>query len=153
MQSTFLTIASILQKQLGATHSVNASVDNAGEKIQSILGNTTLDCFIDNTGQPEIIQLGYNLAHTSGKVILVGVPRPDRNISVHSLALHFGKTLTGSHGGEADPDIDINRYKRLVDANIIRLAPLVTAIKLNEINRAISELKDGTAEGRILIEF
>lgn len=143
-----------LARQLGATHCVNASVDNAGEKIQSILGETQLDCFIDNTGQPEIIQLGYNLVHTSGKVILVGVPRPDRNISVHSLALHFGKTLTGSHGGEADPNIDINRYKRLVDANIIRLAPLVTAvIKLNDINCAISELKDGTAKGRILIEF
>ena len=38
-----------------------------------------------------------------GRVTLVGVPRKGNNISIYSLPLHFGKVLSGSHGGDAIP--------------------------------------------------
>ena len=36
------------------------------------------------------------------------------NISIYSLPLHFNKVLTGSHGGDAIPDLEIPRYIRLM---------------------------------------
>ena len=53
------------------------------------------------------------LLSPDGKTILVGVP--NEKISIYSLPLHFKKILTGSHGGDSIPDIEIPRYIRLIN--------------------------------------
>ena len=84
---------------MGATHIINANKKNVKEEIMKILNGYSLDLFIDNTGISKIIELGYEITSSNGRVILVGVPRLDDNIKIYSLQLHFGKKLTGSHGG------------------------------------------------------
>ena len=39
--------------------------------------------------------------------VLVGVPRQGNDITIHSLPIHFGKSLIGSFGGDAMPQDDI----------------------------------------------
>ena len=89
-----------------------------------------------------------------GKLILVGVPRKGNNINIFSLPLHFGKTITGSHGGEINPTIDIPRYLSLFDQNIAQYKKLITErFPLDQINDAIEYMKAGKTAGRILIEM
>ena len=38
------------------------------------MNGNSLDVFIDNTGLPEIIEMGYEMISSEGRVILVGVP-------------------------------------------------------------------------------
>ena len=143
-----------LAKEMGATHIVNGKKENAKERIQDILDGQPLDVFIDNTGIPDIIQLGYEITQTKGRVILVGVPRKGSNISIYSLPTHFGKELTGSHGGEAVPQEDIPKYQRLYDSGKLSLKPLLTnRFNLEEINTAIDGMKNGNISGRCLICF
>lgn len=143
-----------LAKQMGATHLVNASTQDAEQAIRSLIGARGLDCFIDNTGNPSIIELGYGLTHAQGRVTLVGVPKKGNNISIHSLALHFGKQLSGSQGGEAVPHLDIPRYMQLFQAGRIKLKELITEqFELNDINAAIERMRSGAASGRCLIRF
>src|SRR3990167_11474041 len=50
-----------LAEQMGATHLINSSKRDAFAIIKAILGEHGLDVFIDNTGQPAIIEHGYQL--------------------------------------------------------------------------------------------
>lgn len=141
-----------LAKQIGATHVINSSKTDAGAAILEIVGRAGVDAFIDNTGQPAIIEMGYQISKPQGRVTLVGVPRKGRNISIYSLPLHFGKGLIGSHGGEAIPQSDIPRYHQLYRIGRLALRELLTdAYSLDQVNDAIADMRSGKMCGRCLI--
>ena len=143
-----------LAKKLGATFILNSSECNVKEKIISILAEQPLDIFIDNTGIPSIIELGYELTKKQGRVVLVGVPKEGSSIKIHSLPLHFGKDLIGSHGGESIPHNDIPRYMRLLSKNKIKLDQLISKkFSLENINLAIKAMREGSLAGRVMIEL
>jgi Zn-dependent alcohol dehydrogenase len=108
---------------------------------------------VDTTGRARVIELAYELTHADGKTILVGVPRKGDNISIYSLPLHFKKVLTGSHGGSAEPHVDIPRYVRLMRAGKMTLDGLVThEFPLDRVNEAIATVRRGEA-GRVLLKM
>ena len=87
-------------------------------------------------------------------MILVGVPRRGSNINLYSLPLHFGKVLTGSHGGETQPHHDIPRYLNLYQQGYFKLDQIVSAhYPLKEINQAIDSMRRGETAGRVMIRF
>ena len=47
-------------KKVGATHLINSSSEDPGKRIREILQKRELDVFIDNTGIPKFIELGYS---------------------------------------------------------------------------------------------
>ena len=84
----------------------------------------------------------------------MGVPKNDDNISIYSLPLHFGKIITGSHGGESDPSVDIPRFIRLHEAGKLQLDDLITdRFTLDEINKAILKMRKGEISGRCLVDM
>lgn len=140
-----------LAKAMGATHLISAKTTDARQAIRDICPGG-VDVFIDNTGQPPIIEMGYDLAKPQGRVTLVGVPKKGNNISIYSLPLHFGRQISGSHGGEAIPQEDIPRYHELYRSGRLRLKELLTnRYPLTEINEAIAAMRSGGASGRCLI--
>lgn len=142
-----------LAKQMGATHLINSKNENARAIIERICSKG-VDVFVDNTGNPNIIEMGYELVKSQGRVTLVGVPRKGSNINIYSLPLHFGKGLSGSHGGEAIPEKDINRYLALYQNNRIKLREIITEVTdIDRINDAIGRMASGEASGRILVRF
>ncbi len=143
-----------LARSLGATHCISAPASEAAAEIKTILGNHVLDVFIDNTGVPAVIEMGYEITGPQGRVILVGVPKKGDNISIHTLPLHFGKVLKGSHGGSAAPETDIPRYLRLFNEGRLQLKELVTdEFGLSGINEAIRRMREGGIRGRCLINM
>tara|TARA_Y100001968_G_scaffold190856_1_gene174886 strand:- start:3463 stop:4515 length:1053 start_codon:yes stop_codon:yes gene_type:complete len=142
-----------LAKKIGATHVINSSSQNVDQEIKTILDQRKLDVFIDNTGIPDVIELGYRLTHSEGKVILVGVPRKENDIRIHSLPLHFGKIIQGSHGGECQPEKDIARYLNIFNNGLGDIQSLITSrFSLSDINEAIDCMRSGKTSGRVLIE-
>ena len=143
-----------LAKIIGATHTINASNQDPKRIINEILGENKLNVFVDNTGIPSIIEMGYEITDIQGRVVLVGVPRIGNNINLFSLPLHFGKTILGSHGGEIKPELDILRYLTLIEQKKIDLELLISKFcKLQDINIAITELTEGKIPGRVMISF
>lgn len=143
-----------LAREMGATHLVNSKSVEARKAILDIAGSDGVDVFIDNTGQPMIIELGYQLTKPQGRVTLVGVPKKGNNVNIYSLPLHFGKALSGSHGGETVPQEDIPKYHQLYRAGRIKLRELITNLyELGEINTAIAKMRDGSLAGRCLIRI
>jgi S-(hydroxymethyl)glutathione dehydrogenase/alcohol dehydrogenase len=143
-----------MAKRLGATHTINARQENPRSVISGLLGDAGADVVVDNTGQVEIIETAYELAGPQGRVICVGVPTKGRKTSVYTLPLHFGKVLTGSHGGDTDPTTDIPRYSRLYRAGKLALKELITdRFPLTRINEAIEKMRSGEIAGRCLLEI
>ena len=143
-----------LSKTYGATTVINSTKQDAWEALNRIFAKQKPDIFIDNTGNADIISKGYELISAKGRVLLVGVPAKGQQASIYTLPLHFGKTIVGTHGGEATPQTDIPRYMNLFESRNIDLHPLISEIQgLDQINQMISNMRDGTSAGRCLIRL
>lgn len=147
-----------LARRVGATHTVNTVQCDARRKVAEILEeigqSQGIDVCIDNTGRSSVIALCYELAHSRGRVVCVGVPIQGDATSIYTLPLHFGKSIQGSHGGEAVPHEDIPRYLRLLRAGRLDIETLITGMyHLHEINTAIRDMRSGAVAGRCLIKF
>jgi S-(hydroxymethyl)glutathione dehydrogenase / alcohol dehydrogenase len=143
-----------LAADCGATHTINANREDAWTRLGSMFAAAGPDVFVDNTGDPSIIARGFEITAPRGRVVLVGVPPSGRATTLHTLPLHFGKTIIGTHGGEAVPHEDIPRYMRLLAKRRIDLRPLISEVGgIESINAMIERMRSGASAGRCLIEF
>ena len=143
-----------LARELGASHTINAALGAAESVIRELLGAEGADVVVDNTGNTGIIEACYRLTASKGRTILVGVPRKGNAAEIYTLPLHFGRAITGSHGGEAQPALDIVRYLRLVDEGKLLLGDLIThRYGLSDINIAIKDMQAGLVSGRCIVRM
>ncbi len=141
-----------LARRCGATHLINARTSNVSEELRKILGGFGADVVVDNTGNPQVIAQAYEWTKPQGRTILVGVPRAGELTSLYTLPLHFGKVLTGSHGGSAAPAQDIPRYLNLLIRGKYALDHLITErCKLADINSTIARMRSGQVVGRAIV--
>ena len=133
----------------GATHCVNAKTGNPEAEIRDIVGAKGPDKVVETTGVKSVIEMAYDLTHPDGTCVLVGVP--NEKVTIYTLPIHFNKVLTGSHGGDAVPHVDIPRIIRLVKAGRLSFDGIIThEFALDEINAALDLVRSGTA-GRVLL--
>lgn len=139
-----------MARERGATHTIQAKdgIDIAAE-VRKIVGTKGPDKVIETTGAKAIIELAYDLTHPDGTCVLVGVP--SEKVTIYTLPIHFNKILTGSHGGDAMPHIDIPRILKLVQAGRISFEGIIThEFPLDRINDALDVVRSGAA-GRVLL--
>lgn len=142
-----------LARQIGATHVIHAARENLELGVRRIVGEEGADVVVEHTGDAGLICLAYELTRPQGRTVLVGVPRAGQRATIDTLPLHFGNTLTGSHGGGCRPERDIPRYIRLHAAGKLRLEELITdRFPLAQINEAIEGMRSGRIAGRCLLE-
>ena len=131
-------------RKCGATHCINSKEIKIKDAISAIIGRSEVDVMVEGTGRPEIIETAYELTSRHGICVLFGVMRFDQKVSLNTLPLHFGRTLTGSEGGQSQPHIDIPRYLRMMDDGAFDLDDFVShRCRLEDINSAISRMRSG----------
>ena len=130
--------------EYGLTHQINASRENAAERVKEILGGLA-DVTIDGTGSPKVIETAYDLAKLrGGRCVLFGVMPNDQRVSIHTLPLHFGRTLIGSEGGQSRPDKEIPEILRVLAEEKIHWRGFVTNRRsLEDLNSGISDMRTG----------
>jgi S-(hydroxymethyl)glutathione dehydrogenase/alcohol dehydrogenase len=128
----------------GLTHQINASRENADERVKDILEGLA-DVTIDGTGNPKVIETAYDLAKLrGGRCVLFGVMPHDQRVSIHTLPLHFGRVLTGSEGGQSHPDRDIPDILQKVAAAGLDLSGFVSHRgTLDALPEVIQGMRDG----------
>jgi len=141
-----------MAERLGATHCVNAQ-GVADSELDAQLRKLTeakgADKVIETTGVKSVIELAYNLTHPDGTCVLVGVP--SEKVTIYTLPIHFNKVLTGSHGGDCVPDVDIPRIIRLNQSGRLSFDGIIThEFALDDINAALDLVRSGEA-GRVLL--
>lgn len=128
--------------------------------IESIFSNLVdvpedqYDFVIDTTGNKKSIEKGFECLSQIGHLILLGVSPVGQRIRIDPMPFHFGKVLTGSFGGNANPEIDIPKIQDLVNSNLGHFDKYkFKNFKLSEINTAILELENNPNFSRALIDF
>ena len=139
-----------MAKTRGATHVINAgTTKDVPPAIMDIVGAKGPDKVIETTGVKQVIEQAYELTHADGTCVLVGVP--SEKVTIYTLPIHFNKVLTGSHGGDAAPHIDIPRLIRLAKAGRLSFDGIIThEYPLDEINTALDVVRSGNA-GRVVL--
>lgn len=139
-----------MAKERGATHIINAKdVADVPAAIRDIVGAKGPDKVIETTGVARVIEQAYELTHADGTCVLVGVP--NEKVTIYTLPIHFNKVLTGSHGGDARPHIDIPRLINLTKAGRLSFDGIIThEFPLSRINEGLDMVRSGAA-GRVLI--
>lgn len=142
-----------LAREFGATHLINSTQADVREEVRKIVGAGGVDVFVENTGLVRLIEQAYELTANAGRTILVGVPKHDEDITIHSLPLHFGKVLTGCEGGSTDPTVDIPRYIKLYQRGKLQLDRLIThRVPFPDINLALEKVRAGEV-GRCVLSM
>ncbi|MBF0504231.1 MAG: zinc-binding dehydrogenase [Candidatus Omnitrophica bacterium] len=132
-------------RKFGATHVINSKKENTVEKIRQVLPQGA-DVAVDATGIKEIRELCYELASGMGRTVLVGVPLAGEKITIDSFPLHFGKSITGSHGGDVNPDYVIPRLISLQNTGRLSLDGMIShEFPFNRINEALDMVRRGEA--------
>jgi S-(hydroxymethyl)glutathione dehydrogenase/alcohol dehydrogenase len=141
-----------MAKGRGATHCLNSGkLADVAAEIRKIVGPKGPDKVLETTGVKSVIELAYELTSPDGTCVLVGVP--NEKVTIYTLPIHFNKVLTGSHGGDARPHIDIPRIISLVRAGRISFDGIIThEFPIDRINDALDLVRSGTA-GRVLLRI
>jgi S-(hydroxymethyl)glutathione dehydrogenase/alcohol dehydrogenase len=130
-------------REFGATHTINTQKENLADAVQRILGGPA-DVVFDGTGSPAVIEQAWKITGPKGRLVLVGVMPHDRQFSLNTLPLHFGKTLTGSEGGASQPHTDIPRFLRMMRGGRFDPRGFVShRLPLEQINDGITRMRAG----------
>lgn len=144
-------------KEFGATNTINLKSENLNliDESKKIIGKDGYDIVVDTTGIPNLIDLGYNLLSTNGRLIMVGQPKNGEKIILNSASDNFkGKKILDSQGGETNPDIDIKNYIKILDNNKIDIEKIISKrVNIKNINSAIDDIKNNKITGKCIINF
>lgn len=131
-------------REFGATHTINSTAQDFVAAVRDIMGGTPPDVVVDGTGLPAVLEKAFPLAAASGRVVIFGVMAHDQKLALNTLPLHFGKQLTGSHGGSSRPTEDIPRYLRMMrDGRFDPRGMVSHRIPLEQVNDGIARMRSG----------
>lgn len=110
------------------------------------LNKDSFDLIIDCTGSKKLIEKTFSLCKRFiGRFIIIGNTKLNEKISLNAWDFIFGKTFTGAwgNGGTTMKNFEVNE-KILIDQikNVKKILPR-TNYKLNNINKAINDFKNG----------
>ena len=134
--------------ELGATHTLateGLSPQQVAEKIQELTGGFGADVVVDAVGIPQTYETAFYARDLAGRVVLVGVPRPDVEITLPMLDV-FGRggALKSSWYGDCLPERDFPYLTDLFLQGRLPLDRFVTGrTDLPGVDAALDSLHDG----------
>jgi Zn-dependent alcohol dehydrogenase len=144
-----------LAKKCGADFFVKSGSKELEEILAEYSTQKLIDVAIDTTGSASVIANLSTRLSNSGRLILVGQPKPGQSIELPNALDLFGtrgKSIHTTQGGKTNPTMDIPRYVNLEKNGKLSVDSVVThKFALSNVNDAFDVLRSGLA-GRIMIE-
>ncbi|MFF0491986.1 S-(hydroxymethyl)mycothiol dehydrogenase [Nocardia sp. NPDC004068] len=131
--------------ELGATHTVDASVSDPVALIREFTGDFGADVVIDAVGRPETYEQAFYARDLAGTVVLVGVPTPDMRLDMPLLDFFSrGGALKSSWYGDCLPERDFPTLLALHRAGRLPLERFVSErVGLGDVEKAFATMKSG----------
>lgn len=131
-----------LSKELGATHTINASQTNPVEAIQEITGHG-VDYSLENTALPQVFRQAVDSLTMGGVCGLIGAPPLGTEVTFDMNNILFGRTIRGILEGDSIPDIFIPQLIDLYLQGRFPFDRLITFYNLEQINQAAEDSEQG----------
>jgi aryl-alcohol dehydrogenase len=129
-------------KELGATHTVNATEVNPVEAVLDITGGGpefSLEC----VGNPRVLRQAVDVLPRLGVCGLLGVVPPGTEVALNMDLIMNGRTVKGILGGDAIPDLFIPRLIELYSQGRLPFDRLITFYPFDDINQAVEDMEEG----------
>jgi Zn-dependent alcohol dehydrogenase len=132
-------------RQMGATHTINASQDHPVEAIHELTHGRGVDYAFEAIGLPQAIEQAYAATRKMGTCVVIGVTRADVRVNINANEMVYAeKTLMGSLYGSSRPKVDILKLIEMYRAEKLLLDELLTrTYPLEQINEAYAALERG----------
>ena len=132
-------------RELGATHTINATEADTVEAVQELTGGFGADVVIDAVGRPETWRQAFYARDLAGTVVLVGVPTPDMTLEMPLVDFFSrGGSLKSSWYGDCLPERDFPTLVDLYQQGRLPLERFVSErIKLDEVEDAFETMHKG----------
>ncbi|WP_418005065.1 S-(hydroxymethyl)mycothiol dehydrogenase [Mycobacterium sp. PDNC021] len=140
-------------KELGATHTINATDTDTIEAVQELTGGFGADVVIDAVGRPETWKQAFYARDLAGTVVLVGVPTPDMTLEMPLVDFFSrGGSLKSSWYGDCLPERDFPMLVDLYRQGRIPLERFVSErIKLDEVEEAFHTMHAGNVLRSVVV--
>jgi S-(hydroxymethyl)mycothiol dehydrogenase len=134
-----------IAKGFGATHTVDASTEDTVERVRELTGGFGADVVVDAVGLPQTYEQAFYARDLAGRVVLVGVPTPDKEVTLPMIEI-FGRggALKSSWYGDCLPSRDFPMLVDLYRQGRFDLDAFVTErIGLGDIESAFDKMHSG----------
>jgi S-(hydroxymethyl)glutathione dehydrogenase/alcohol dehydrogenase len=141
-----------LAKELGATHTINASKEDAVARTVMEVG--TVDYAFECIGKAVTVNQAYDMTNMQGGiVVIVGAMPMGEMVSFEGFYLGTcAKSVVGVGAGFMSPKYDVPRYVDLYMDGKLPLDKLVTHhYKLEDVNQAIDDLEKGVSVKGVIL--
>lgn len=141
-----------LARELGATHTVDASADDPVAAVRHATSGGA-DYALETVGSAAVLAQAYAATKRGGTTITVGLPDPAQQLQIPAVSLVAEeRTLRGSYLGSGVPARDIPRYVALYRAGKLPVDRLLThRLSLDEINSGFDRLARGEAVRQVIV--
>lgn len=131
-------------RAFGATHTCNASEQDAGEIVAGLTGGRGLEYVIVTAASVAAVAQALTLVASGGAVVLVGMP-PNATVAIEpEVIADYGIRILGSKVGSARPQLDVPRLAELYLQGRLRLDELISGtFPLDRIDDAIGAAERG----------
>ena len=130
-------------RELGATHTIDASGGDAEEQLSVLTGGRGIDHALETTGNPQVLEAAIRVLGSGGSCAVIGAPPLGTTASFDVQGILVGKRIIGVTLGDGDPQtllpqlVELHRRGKLPLERIIRHYPLA------DIDHAANDMHTG----------
>lgn len=139
-----------MARELGATHSIDASKEDPIEKVREITGEGaqySLEC----TGNAKVARQAVDCLRLTGVCGIVGLTSPGTEVSLDLNSLLFGRTVRGIIEGDSIPDIFIPQLIEHYRQGAFPFDRLIRTYHFDQINGAVAAAERGDVLKAIIV--
>ncbi|MFE4964750.1 NAD(P)-dependent alcohol dehydrogenase [Streptomyces sp. NPDC056660] len=134
-----------LAREVGATHTVDATRESVPEAVQRFSGGHGADGIVETTGSVAVLRQGVDALAARGTLVVVGAPPFGTEVPLDVNGLLAGKRIVGLTLGDSETQAFIPALVRLVREGRLPLHRLISTYPFAEIDRAVRDMSTGKA--------
>ena len=139
-------------QEFGATHVVDASVEDPVARVQALSGTGGVDYAFEVVGTQKTIEQALLATHRGGTCVIVGVSPAGTKVSVDPSLFLQQRVLTGSSFGAGHQRTDVPMLIDLYMSGRYRLDELITRrVGLGELNHAFDLMLRGEVKRSVVV--
>ncbi len=139
-------------RTFGATHTVNASQENAVNAVKTLSGGDGIDYAFVTVGNAAAVSQAFDMIRAGGSVVVVGLPKSSDTVALNIHRLIGERHVVGSPMGSTRLSVDVPRLVELYQQGKLKLDELITRrYPLEQINEAIESMERGEALRNVIM--
>ena len=113
----------------------------------------SVDYFFECSGNVNLINLGFKLIKSNGKLITIGVSQKGKLVKFDPLEINLGKKILGSKGGNFNPELDLKNFFTLSKKKFNHKSMIEGVFNFKDINSLINKITSRKISKKVLIKF